>query len=388
MGFSTRSYYSFLGFHSFLIGLLPFFLPVIFYKNGASLDVICYFIGVTGFSFAFCLYLFDRFRSGSARLPILLSFIFELLLLLGLVLNAPWQVIAVLNGGYSCLYWTIQRIFFLSGGCAENSGRRFGNFQIYILISLKVGILTGSALLENFGVWAVCFLSLTIISMALWSLLRKSVELTFPAALTEQPRLTLQEILGYKDRYNSRMIFWIDGVFLYLESYFWVITLFLFVGESFVRLGSVVVGLALFLGIVFYIIKNRIDRIDNQRLYIVGTILYVLSWGLRGGFGFFGENSNLVLQMCLIILISFFTSFFRLTFNKIFFDLAESTCSHKYLLIKSYHSQIGLGIVFVVIGFVTGDINSLKTLTTCYWVAAAIAFFYFLFRYDRGHKKR
>ncbi len=53
-------------------------------------------------------------------------------------------------------------------------------------------------------------------------------------------------------------------------------------------------------------------------------------------------------------MITFFSSFFRLAFNKRFFDLARRTgngaSNVQYLLIKSYSSQLFLGLTFLLLG--------------------------------------
>ena len=44
--------------------------------------------------------------------------------------------------------------------------------------------------------------------------------------------LGLKFVPGYKDRFNSKSVFAVDGIFLYLESYFWMISLFLIVRHT------------------------------------------------------------------------------------------------------------------------------------------------------------
>jgi hypothetical protein len=64
------------------------------------------------------------------------------------------------------------------------------------------------------------------------------------AHTTEAVKLTqslgILAVFRFKDTVHSRWVFVIDGVFLYLESYFWVISLFIIVRESFLRLSLVV----------------------------------------------------------------------------------------------------------------------------------------------------
>lgn len=62
--------------------------------------------------------------------------------------------------------------------------------------------------------------------------LRYGRELQFPTAMQQQSALSIRTVVGFTDRYNSRLIFSIDGIFLYMESYFWLISLFLVVGVT------------------------------------------------------------------------------------------------------------------------------------------------------------
>lgn len=374
---STTDFYLFLGFHNILLGLFPFFLPVYLYKQGSELSEICYFIGLTGFGFALSLFIFDKFRTVSPLFPIIGSFVLEGILLCLILSNVSPLYIALVNGGYSCLYWTIQRVYFLDGGTSQDSGRRFGNFQIYVLIVLKIGIFTGSLLLENVGLWAVSVVTLCLGGGGVLLFYQRREELSFPVGLINQNPLRVSEILKFRDRYRSKIIFILDGIFLYLESYFWVISLFLIVGENFVRLGGLVIFLAVFLGVVFYCIKNRIDRLDNQKVFLAAVVLYIVSWVMRGTLS---ETMGISLQLCFLLSIAFCTSFFRLALNKRFFDIARETSMYHYLFVKSYYSQIFLGIVFLGMGLLASQHYDIRTfLTWSYWLSGLLAVTYFLY---------
>lgn len=382
---ATKNFYLFVGFHSFLLGLFPFFLPVYLYKNGAGLGEISWFIAITGVAFTLTLFGLDFLRSKSYLVPLLISFVLEMCLLSLLVFGAPLWLVGVVNGAYNCLYWTLQRILFLSGGTEENSGKRFGNFQIYILIVLKMGIFCGSLLLENVGITSVCLVSVAIACTGGVYFLQQRRQLSFPKYLVLQQPVSVGEIFRYKDKYRSRQVFIFDGVFLYLESYFWVISLFLMVGESFVKLGGLVILLALILGMVFYVIKNRIDNIDKQKVYEIGVILYMCSWGLRGLFN--GDLSNAI-QVVMLLVIAFCTSFFRLTFNKRFFDLAKRCGENRYLFVKSHYSQFFIAIAFAIIGCCIGNVDdNVGILKTIYFSAAGCSLFYLLYRSEESTGK-
>jgi len=374
----VSTYYQFLGLHNFLIGLFPFFLPVFLYTKGFGLADISFFVGVTGLSFSLTLYIFDHCKIKSLALPIIVSFVSEIVFLLLLVLDAPWITIAVANGIYSCLYWTIQRMFFLAGTSEFNSGRRFGNFQIYVLVVLKIGIFCGSVLLEQFGVKMILTLSLVAIVFGGWFMIPGLKRLE-GYAVTDKKPLRVTDLFRFSDSLHSRLVFVIDGVFLYLESYFWVISLFLFTGESFIRLGGVVIVLALVLGMTFYVLKNKIDSLDDQLLFRTGVLCYVLSWVFRGYFDISASTGSIP-ELGAILIIAFATAFFRLTFNKRFFDNARRSSGTSYLFIKSYYSQFIIGIFFLTLGSGTGVIDNAALLGKIYFGAAAVSFLYLFYR--------
>ena len=58
----ARTFYLFTGFHSFLLGLLPIFIPVILWDKGLTLNQIAYFIALTAVGFVIALYYWDRLR--------------------------------------------------------------------------------------------------------------------------------------------------------------------------------------------------------------------------------------------------------------------------------------------------------------------------------------
>ena len=371
----SRTYYLFLGFHGFLLGLFPFFLPVYLYKNGSPLSEIALFIALSGLGFILTLWGWDRLRSSLFRRMIIASLLLELSVVLSVYFGVDLTIVALLNGGYNCLYWMIQRILFFSAASPENSGRKFGNFQIFVLVVLKAGIFVGSILLGGFGLIAICILSFLVVCAAIVLFSYRGANfLEIPALLQQRPSIRISDLISFKDRYYSRLIFAVDGVFLYLESYFWLISLFLLVGESFVKLGLVVIGLALFLGVLFFLIKNRIDRLQVQKVYRVAVLLYALSWVMRGSIT---SDMSYSLQMCMIVLIGFSTSFFRLAFNKRFFDLAGLSIGYDYIFFKSYYSQFFLACTLLLFAVILQVYSkSVELLPFIYWIAAGLTFIY------------
>lgn len=370
-----KTYYIFLGFHSFLLGLFPFFLPVYLYKNGTSLVEISFFVAFSGAGFVIALWCWDRLRGVHFLRTIIFSLLLELLLIFSIYLKVDLTIVALLNGGYNCLFWMIQRMLFFSSVSRQDSGRNFGNFQIFVMVVLKAGIFIGSVMLVNFGLIAICFLSLFIVCAAVLVFFSRSEQsLEVPAGLREQQSIGLSELVSFRDNCCSRLVFAVDGVFLYFESYFWLISLFLFVGESFIKLGMVVIILALFLGSLFLIIKNRIDLVPVQKVYVVAVFLYALSWGMRG---LISVDIPYSMQICLILSVAFCTSFFRLAFNKRFFDSAGLSTGYKYIFIKSYYSQFFLACVFFLLAVILRKFSeSGEIIQFLYWGVAGFALLY------------
>jgi hypothetical protein len=372
-----RGYYLFLGFHGFLLGLFPFFLPVYLYKSGSSLSLVSFFAGVTGLGFVLSLWGWDRLRPIGLHQMIVLSLLLELLLVLAVFMHAAPVVTALINGFYSCFYWMIQRVLFLAPGTADNSGRRFGNFQVFVAVVLKAGIFTGSLLLEDFGLPVVCLFSLVVVILALLIFQVQKEHIVFPGFLKEEKPLGMHDIRVFRDRIYSRSIFLIDGIFLYLESYFWLVSLFLIVGESFVKLGGMVILLALFPALIFLLIKERIDRLDSKMVYTSAVFLYAFSWGLRG---FLTGKSTSLQQAGIIILVAFCTSFFRLALNKRFFDYARISGGYRYLFLKSFYSQFSLAFFFLLLSFfLRGFQGGAAVLPVLYWCASLISLGYLLY---------
>jgi len=383
----SLTYYLFLGFHGLLLGIFPFFLPVYLYKNGSQLSQIAFFIAFSGTGFFLTLWVWDRFRSHRLRPMIILSLLLELSLVCGVYSGADLLIVALLNGGYNCFYWMIQRTLFFSLTSADNSGQKFGNFQIFVLLVVKIGIFIGSIILGRFGFAAITLISLAVaFSAAVVFLMRDERSLEMSAVLRSRQPVRMIDLISFRDSHSSRLIFAVDGLFLYLESYFWLISLFVIVGESFVKLGLVVIGLALFLGILFFIIKNRIDRLPQQRVYRVGVLLYALSWVLRG---LISDDMSYLLQLCMILLIGFCTSFFRLAFNKRFFDLARLLTGYKYIFIKSYYSQFFLACIFLFFGVIIKDYSmDVELLPRLYMLAAGLTFFYLKYKVVGGNHEQ
>ena len=382
-----RTFYKYLGLHSLLIGLFPFFIPVFLWKQGFELGEISLFIGAAGAGFCIGLYAWDRMRRALSLINlILVSLLLEILLLWnGHVLGMSFNVLLLLGisyGVYNCFFWTTQRALFFEGIDTSNSGRRYGNLQIFVGFLLQVGIVAGGLLLEKAGYGHVVLVSA---ALALAGFLMFCINNPgTPEAMTSFQPVSMGDIFRFRDGDASRTVFVIDGLYLFLESFFWVITLFLLVHESFATLGLLVLSLAVVFGILFYLLKNTIDRLGRRRIYRFAVALYALSWGLRA---LVDDELPLAVLYVALVLITFCTAFFRLAMNKRFYDLAKETLSHRYLVLKSYYSQITIAVVFTVFGIaVLGKPDSEALLVPVYWVAAAGSLVFLLYgaaRYDR-----
>ncbi len=379
---ASRDFYQFLGIHSFLIGLFPFFIPVYLWKLGFSLSGISFFIAITGFSFCLALWYWDRLHK-RIRLQtiILLSFIIEILLLTSVYITNDaifLPVFAILNGFYSCFFWLTQRALFFETISHENSGNKFGNFQIFVVIGLKAGVLIGGVFLELAGYTSVYLLSIIIALLGFISFHLHKTKATLSNDLLQSSALSLSNIFNFRDQHRSTPIFIIDGLFLFMESYFWVISLFLLAHESFWKLGILVILLGGVFSVLFFLIKNTIDHTPVQRVFIIAVILYSLSWLLRG---WVSEDVSLYITFIMLVLITFSTSFFRLAFNKRFFDLAKAGSQHQYLIIKSYYSQFTIGVFFILLGIIlTRSTSNFQTLSNIYLLIAPVALLYLLYK--------
>ena len=293
--------------------------------------------------------------------------------------------IGIFNGLYNGFFWTTQRTLFLSQLGRNDTGKQYGNFQIFVTLFLKAGILSGGFLLDHGGfIWLLAISAGISVVSAMW--LADSGNGNKPLRLPDTS-VGVRQSLTFSDQRGSRQTFAFDGIFLYLESHLWTLSLFLVVKQDFARLGFAVVLLALGFAVLFFLIKNRIDQVAVERVYRAAVWLYAVSWLLRFTLTedaivtdqSSGAGTALLLTL---LLIAFFSSFFRLVFNKRFFDIARSDGAVNYLLLKSYSSQWVLGVFFIVLSavlfLVRIDIN--HTLQALYLMAAAMSLGYLGYR--------
>jgi hypothetical protein len=86
----------------------------------------------------------------------------------------------------------------------------------------------------------------------------------------------------------------------------------------------------------------------------------------------------------MILFIAFFTSFFRLAFNKQFFNVSKQVDTHKYMLIKSYYSQFNILVIFGILSIIFyyySDVVSIAIwLSFVYYTAAGASVLYLLYK--------
>lgn len=383
---STRPLFPFLASHSLLIGLIPFFVPVWLWQSGIRVAGLSILIGASGFAFCVALTLWQRLAlKAPLRWMIAISFALELLLISLIALTSSAELtnasigipllIGLANGFYNAFFWTTQRVLFAQSLGQNDTGKRYGNFQIFVALFLKAGILIGGLLLDVGGLpWLLAMSTAVALSSALWLGQPSYAEPLHTLKPTIEPTTLLQG-LKFRDGRGSRPTFAIDGFFLYLESHFWTVSLFLIVGEDFSRLGAVVVVLAIVFAALFWLIKNLIDSLVGETVYRVSVALYAVSWLLRA---WVDEELADSVQLVALILITFCSSFFRLTFNKRFFDIARNEGINSYLLNKSYASQWWLGAGFLSIGvtLMALEFTEASALMMTYIPAAALSLTY------------
>lgn len=358
-----RWFYIFLGTHSFLIGIFPFFVPVFLWKSGVDMAFISLFIALGATAYIVTLWCWDRLHK---RLPFMYllfsSFALEVLFLLSFFVfslygfgMATLMSAAILYGAYNCFFWITQRALFFETISPLNSGKKFGNTQIVTFFLLKIGILVGSFLLETHGFTAVFIASLLISFLGVGLFVMSHQQPVLPKSLTDGKTLGVRDIAQFKDAHGSRWNFLLDGPFLFLESFFWTITLFTLAFESFFHLGMIVIFLAISFSIFFVCIKNIIDTSHPQKVYALGIVAYMASWFLRA---FVVHVDSLIVLGIIVLLATWGTSFFRLAYNKRFFDIAHHTSAHQYIFLKSYYSQGAIAVFYAFLAcvfFVTSE---------------------------------
>ncbi|PKH07680.1 hypothetical protein [Moritella sp. Urea-trap-13] len=358
--------------HSFVIGLLPFYLPILIWQQYQQLAPLTEFIAWTGAGFVMALWGWHQlFIRGYWRTLVTLSFVFEV----GLIYVALFHVastnliiLGLLNGLFNCSYWMLQRILFNSISGSNNTGRLFGNLQLILGLSLKLGILLGGYFMQTHP-WVIFALSL-IAGMGFCVMALSS--LTTQAFVYKQSdHAQAKSALSLRDK----LVFLVDGPFLYLESYLWVVSIFHLTNNDTSQFSLTVIALSLALGVIFYFIKNTIDKQPQQRLYQVATLLYLGGWLVRGWIT--ADWSGFTIGLGLLS-IAFATALFRLYFNKRFYDKAKQQANYHYLISKSLYSQLGILVFFSGLTLLANLITF--SLSQVYWAVLPLIAVYVLYQ--------
>ena len=390
----AAEFHVFLGAHSLLIGLLPFYLPVWLWREGLGLAGLALLIATSGLVFAAALAPWGRQATRRpARTLVATGLALELglvglaaALAGGAVAASPLGAALALglaNGLYNAWFWTTQRLLFAARLGANDAGRRYGGFQVYVAVTLKAGLVVGGVALEAGGLGWLLALSLGVaVAAGAWLHPRlPTTPLLSRSASAPAPALPgWRASLRRTDRHGARPTFALDGVFLFLESHFWTLSLFLLAGEDYAALGIWVVALGIVFGGLFWLVRGAIDRVRPAAVYRVAVALYAASWGLRAvapdaaGGPWLGP---------LLVAVTFCTSLFRLAFNKRFFEHARASGNVAgYLLWKSHVSQTALGAAFagLALALLLGPGDPVRLLGACYAVAGLGAFVYLAWR--------
>jgi MFS family permease len=385
--------------HSFIIGLLPFYLPILIWQQNAQLALLTEFIAWTGTGFVIALFGWHKlFTLGYWRSLVMLSFIFELSLIYLAVFHLDTinldtinldtvnlLLLGILNGLFNCSYWMLQRVLFNALSDTKNSGRLFGNLQLILGLSLKLGILLGGYFMQVQP--ELIFLLSLVIAVWFCAMSLRSVtalQFIYPVihdkkSNNKTPVHQLQ--VNTKISLRDKIVFIVDGPFLYLESYLWILSIFHLSNNDTGLFSLTIIALSVALGIIFYFIKNTIDKQSQYRLYQIATLLYVCGWVLRGWVT--PQWSGLAISLTLLC-VAFVTALFRLYFNKRFFDNAKQQASYHYLFSKSLYSQIGICLFFALLTLALRHNNI--TLNEIYWLILPMTLVYMLYR-ETGQKE-
>lgn len=370
-----KLFFRFAAIHSLLMGLLPFFIAIVLWKQGFLLWQLSAFIAITGLGFLVTLPAWHKLEQQNRWSTLLAtSLILEVVLVAAILWvpdNALSILVALINGAYLCFYWMSQRTLFtrLSSSIGTSShsseksstGNSYGNFQLVVMVLLKVGILVSAFLLEQ-GLEVVLFMVTLVINVLAWPLLKSTLSAEHVTVLPTQ-----DSAIPFNSSKSTGIVFFIDGIFLYLESYFWLLSLYLIAQQDVMQLGLLIVVLTVLLACLFWLLKKRIDAVPMNIIFPLAITGYGISWLLRGYIGHdFDAMNNFTYP--LILLIAFLTSFFRLSFNKQFFDHANRYGADprnvtKYLMQKSYLSQWGIVIFFSALALLLATSTTFSMIT-------------------------
>jgi hypothetical protein len=392
----------FVAMHFFLNGLLPVYVPVFLIQHGYGLEWVTGFVTVGAIGFLAALQVWKKwyFRDGLKTI-VAISFVAQVGLITSLVCfdHIAWLMIsALLYGGVNCFLWTSQRVLFIallnspidsstsSSKHAQPTGKLLGNLQILAVVAIKLGLLVGAFLLAKESYITLVGLAILVVVIGAVTFGQRVPKAILCASQlspnTEQNKLNWWRMLAYQDSHYSSLIFYIDGIFLFAESFFWILSLYFLSQQNIQQLSFLLVILSTLLGAAFWLVKNHIDHFNPQKVYVTAVLGYAISWGLRAEVSV--ETSPYLMHV-VILAVAFLTAFFRLSFNKRLFDNAQTDSPLKYLLAKTYASQVG---VMVAFGVMTASVYfhwpavqlDTQHLDAIYWPLSALSGLYLLYQ--------
>jgi hypothetical protein len=378
--YDNKLFFVFTGIHSILTGLFIFYIPIFLWSEFQSWALISLFIGIAGLSFTGALRVFEYVLSKySLRVLLLISFIFPSICFAFFLLGIQTFIyfLALMYGVYMCWYYTLHRILFIHITTHNNTGKTFGNFQIFVFIILKITLLMTAFLLEKKDYMILFFLSLLFAVVGMTVFYFKYFSFEKSLKLLDYKVMPFKKILYFLS-HSSAPMFIIDGIFLYLESFFWVITLYFIAQGDFVYTALLIIILSLFFSIIHWFLKNKIDHMPGQKLFYLCVILYAISWLLRSVIPFI---PSLILVSIGLIFITFSTVLFRLTLNKRFYDNARKFSCYEYMIAKSYITQISLSLFFVLMSwFLFQNMPNIESFHSFYFVFAFLSLGYLSYK--------
>jgi len=379
----TKLLYIFIFVNTLISGIFGIFLPVYLFDIGFLFSEISFFIAISAFAYFLSLFAIERIIS-KFEVKKLMTFtflIYFLMISLIYLFNKSkffLIMLGTLSGIYLSFFWIIQRLLFLNSIEYSNIGEKFANIQIFVLVISQLSILAGAYTLENFDFGTVYWISIILLVFSIFLIsIGNDKNLTFKENEQAYEPMTISYIKNFKDSHNSKFIFTIDGIFLYLETYFWLLVIFLFLNSNFLNAGLIIILVTVIFYFLYLFIRNIVNKSNSKILFNIAVFFYSLSWFLRY---FFDISANNSISYVLIIIIGFFTMLFRLVYNKFFFKIAKQTLLSKYIFLKSYYSQFFILISFFIFGIIFTLFNQSEQVFKLIFLIASISSFLYLYQ--------
>ena len=378
--YDHQLFYLFTGIHSIHSGLFIFYIPIFLWLEFHSFAFISLFIGIAGIFFTLSLRVFEHILS-KYSLPVLLlsSFLFPSIcfffFLLGI--DSFFYIVSIMYGTYMCWYYTLHRILFIHITTQNTTGKTFGSFQVFVFLILKATLLISAFFLEKESCILLFFLSLLFSCIGMIFFYFKSFSFQKAQEILHYKIISFKKI-RYFLFHSSGFMFVIDGIFLYLESFFWVITLYFIANGNFIYTAALIVILSFFFAIIHWLLKNKIDHISGHMLFQICVFLYAGAWVIRS---FIIDISSFIILSIGLVVVTFSTVLFRLTLHKRFYDNARKFPYYEYMIAKSYITQFSLSLFFLLMSlFLFHNMPDMKSFDWFYLVFAMLSLGYLRYK--------